>query len=80
MVEEGCATVERPVDIARGNTAFEPGVPVQFADDPEAPVPALLTVMLSYARERAIVDLSCAEGALQLDYDIDFIVMEEPLI
>jgi hypothetical protein len=82
MVAEGCATVERPVElaVAGDDVVFEPGLPVQFTDNPAAPVPTLLTVTMSYARERAIVDQSCAEGALQLDHDIDIVVMEEPLI
>jgi hypothetical protein len=79
MVEEGCATVERPVElaVAGDDIIFAPGVPVQFTDNP---VPSMMTAMVSYARERAIVDQSCSEGALRLDYDIDFILIEEPLI
>lgn len=80
LIEDGCATVERPVELAiDGDGVLEPGVPMPLADQ-AGPAPVMLTAILSYARERAIVDQSCADGALQLDFDIDLIVIEEPLL
>ncbi|HVH98494.1 MAG TPA: hypothetical protein VM869_07285 [Enhygromyxa sp.] len=74
MIEEGCATVERPVVLAvDGDGVLDPGVPMMLESGA-----ATLTAMVGYARERAIVDASCSDGALQLAYDIDFVVIEEP--
>ena len=80
QVEESCANVGRPVELAvEGGQGFlEPSSPVSFADGtPETGL--VRTAVLGRARQRAAVDLSCSEGALQLSYDIDFAVVEEPL-
>ncbi|MFO7561358.1 MAG: hypothetical protein R6X02_01840 [Enhygromyxa sp.] len=76
LVDEGCASVERPTALAiHGVEAeLEPGVALELSEGPTK-----LSVMLGYARERALVDPLCADGSTRLDYDIDFIVMEEPL-
>ncbi|PRQ02882.1 hypothetical protein ENSA5_20590 [Enhygromyxa salina] len=81
QVEAACATVERHVELAvAGSPSFlQPGVPVSFADPPESGA-MVRTAIRSYARERAVLDQSCAEGALQMTYDIDFVVISEPLI
>jgi hypothetical protein len=76
IIDEGCATAERPVELAiEGDGVLEPGVPMELSEGSST-----FTTIASYARERAIVDRSCSDGALQLDYDIDFIVIEEPAI
>src|SRR5690606_35184390 len=75
LVDDGCALVERPTTVAvqGANEFLEPGVPMVLTDG------ALqLTAMLGYARERALVDRTCAEGSTRLDYDIDFVVIVEP--
>ncbi|KIG13587.1 hypothetical protein DB30_07918 [Enhygromyxa salina] len=77
QVEDSCASVERHVDLAVPGVAnyLQPGAAVSFAD-----VGALHTAILSYSRQRAVLDQSCAEGALALSYDIDFVVIDEPLL
>ena len=79
QVETGCATVERPVEFAFGDEGnlLEPGVPVSV-DDPAATT--RLSAILSFARQRALVDERCSDGAHRLHYDIDFIAIEEPLL
>ncbi len=77
LVEEGCATVERPTELAYDGGFFEVGVPVELGD--ESGVPTLRTVVLAYARERAVIDQQCADGANVFDSDIDLVVIEEPL-
>ncbi|WP_106093304.1 hypothetical protein [Enhygromyxa salina] len=77
QVEASCATVERHVDLAVGGAAnyLQPGAAVSFADEG-----AVHTAILSYSRQRAVLDMSCAEGARELSYDIDFVVIDEPLL
>lgn len=78
LVDSGCATVERAATLAvDGEGVLAAGVPLAIAD--HGSNPALLTAILSYARERAIVDPNCTDGASLLAHDIDFIVIEEPL-
>lgn len=74
IVEDGCATAERPVQLGiDGEGLLDPGVPMTFTEGSSQ-----LSVTASYARERAMVDRRCSDGALRLDYDLDFIVREEP--
>lgn len=77
QVEDSCASVERHVDIAVAGAGsyLQPGAAVSFADGA-----SVHTAILSYSRQRAVLDQSCAEGALQLRYDIDFVVIDEPLL
>jgi hypothetical protein len=75
VIEDGCATAERPVQLAVDEGLLDPGEPLTLTEGSSQ-----FTVIASYARERAIVDRRCSDGALQLDYDIDFIVLEEPAL
>lgn len=76
QVEDGCGTIERPVDLAveGGQSFLVPGEPVAFGAGA-----FVHTAIPTYARERAVVDYACAEGALTLSYDLDFVVIDEPL-
>ncbi|NVB37132.1 hypothetical protein G6O69_04770 [Pseudenhygromyxa sp. WMMC2535] len=78
LVEDGCATVERGVDlVVNGNQDFvEVGVPMSFAEEASN---TNTTAILAYARARALLDYACSEGADQLSYDIDMAVIVEPL-
>ena len=78
LIEDGCATVERPTDIGVSDAGFlVVGEPL-VTDDESLGIQR--TLVLARARERAIVDQSCSDGALELDYDIDMAVVDEPLI
>jgi len=79
-VESDCASVERSAQLAiQGEADFlEPGVPVSWTDVPETGT--AFTMMVSYVRQRALVDLSCSDGARLLDYDIDLVIIEEPAL
>ncbi len=80
MVEDGCATVERPTDLAVGGVGFlEPGVAMEL-DSEDGGAAIAQTVVLSWARERAVVDGQCAPGAQQLRYDLDYAIIEEPAL
>jgi hypothetical protein len=77
QVDDSCATVERHVELAVAGAAdyLQPGAAVSFADGG-----TVHTAILSYSRQRAVLDRSCAEGATALSYDIDFVVIDEPLL
>lgn len=79
QVQTSCATVERSAQLAiAGEDEFlEPGVPMSFPANSQTGT-SYYTVMVSYVRQRAVVDQSCADGAQSLGYDIDFVVIEEP--
>ena len=76
QVEDGCGTVERPIELAlEGSQAFlSPGEAVSFETET-----AVLSAVATYARERSVVDPNCSEGALRLSYDIDFALIERAL-
>jgi hypothetical protein len=79
MIEsDGCASVERTVDLAvtGGQSFLEPGKAVAFGDEASG---MLHTAVLGYARQLAVVDLACADGSVQLRYDLDLAVIDEPL-
>jgi hypothetical protein len=79
LEDEGCAGVERPVDLAvtDGQSFLQPGIPVAWGDQASGMVH---TVVLGHARELAVVDVACAEGSLNLSYDIDMAIIDEPLL
>jgi hypothetical protein len=81
QLEDGCANAERYVQlrVVGAATPLQPGVPVSFAD-PVGPGARVHSLILSYIRERAVVDSSCAGGSTVLNYDIDVAVIQEPLI
>lgn len=79
MIEsDGCASVERTVDLAvtGGQSFLEPGKAVAYGDEASG---MLHTAVLGYARQLAVVDFACAEGSVQLRYDLDLAVIDEPL-
>jgi hypothetical protein len=75
---DGCASVERTVDLAvtGAQSYLQPGKAVAFGDEASGMVH---TAVLGYARQLAVVDLACAEGSVALRYDVDIAVIEEPL-
>jgi hypothetical protein len=75
---EGCASVERPVDLAvtGGQSFLQPGEPVAYEDKTLGMVH---TTVLGYARQLAVVDPACAEGSVMLPYDLDLAIVHEPL-
>jgi hypothetical protein len=75
---EECATVERSTNLAiAGSQGFlQPGSPIAYGDGSTA---MLHTMVLGYARQLAVVDLACAEGSVQLRYDLDIAIIDEPL-
>lgn len=75
---DGCATVERTVDIGvtGGQSYLEPGKASAFGDEASGMVH---TAVLGYARQLAVVDLGCADGSLQLSHDVDLAIIDEPL-
>jgi hypothetical protein len=76
LIEDGCATVERPTALAIHELGeLEVGLPVVFTD---AAAPIERTALLSYARERALVDRDCVDGAERLRFDLDVVVVEQP--
>jgi hypothetical protein len=81
QLEDTCATAERYVQlrVVGAPTALQPGVPVSFAD-PAGQGARVHTLILSYIRERAVVDRDCAAGSTTLSHDIDVAVVQEPLL
>jgi hypothetical protein len=81
LLQDGCATAERYVRlrVVGAQNALQPGVPVSFSDS-VGPGARVHTLVLSYIRERAVVDRDCAGGANTLSYDIDVAVIDEPLL
>ncbi len=79
LVEPGCATSERQLELAVAGQGFlAVGDPVIF--DGIGEQATRRTAMLTYARERAVLDTWCSEGAKRLRYDIDIAVVTEPLL
>jgi hypothetical protein len=79
MIEsDGCASVERTVDLAvtGGQSFLEPGKAVGYGDEASG---MLHTAVLGYARQLAVVDPACADGSMQLRYDLDLAIIDEPL-
>lgn len=78
--DDGCADVQRLVNLAvdGGSNYLQPGAPVSFADP--GPNGMVRTAVLGHARQLAVIDQACAQGSLQLRYDIDIAVIEEPLL
>ena len=74
--EPGCATVERGAQlaVAGAQSYLELGEPVAFGGDT-----MVHTAVLSHASERAVVDGECTSGAQSLVYDIDIVIIDEPL-
>lgn len=81
LVAETCATVERGVDVAvlGGQSFFVPGEPEVFMDEGDPLTAKVRTAVLSYARERAVLDGNCSPGSMSPPYDIDLSVIIEPL-
>jgi hypothetical protein len=76
LIEDGCATVERPTALANHDLGeLAVGVPVVFTD---LAAPVQRTAVLSYARERALVDPGCIDGAERLRFDLDLVIVEQP--
>ena len=75
QIEEGCANVERSAELAivGAQSYLVPGEAVGFGDGG-----FVHTAVLSYARQRAVVDPTCSGGAMQLSYDVDIAVIDEP--
>jgi hypothetical protein len=75
---DGCANVERTVDVGviGGQSYLQPGKAAAFGDEASGVVH---TAVLGYARQLAVVDLACAEGSVELRYDLDLAVIDEPL-
>jgi hypothetical protein len=75
---DGCATVERTVDLAvtGGQSYMQPGKAVAFGDEASGMVH---TAVLGHARQLAVLDLACADGSVNLRYDLDLAVIDEPL-
>lgn len=75
---DGCASVERTVDLAvsGGQSYLQPGKAVAFGDEFTGMVH---TTVLGYARQLAVVDYACVEGSLALRYDLDLAIINEPL-
>jgi hypothetical protein len=75
LLEPGCATAERSAGMREVGSAdaFPIGMPVMFAS-------SLIdrTLVVTYVRERAVVDRECTDGASVLTYDIDLALIEEP--
>ena len=73
---EGCASVERPVDLAfAGQPSYlQPGVPVSYSNEQTG---MTHTTVLGYARQLAVIDLACAQGSVELQYDIDLAIVSE---
>ena len=78
MTEDSCATVERTMDVGvSGGQGFLPmGEATTFADNTSD---MNRTAILAYARERAVLDAACSEGANLPDYDIDLAIIVEPM-
>ena len=74
--EPGCATVERGAQLAvtGGQSYLELGEAVAFGGDT-----MVHTAVLSHAGERAVIDGECTSGAQSLVYDIDIVIIDEPL-
>ncbi|PRQ07094.1 hypothetical protein [Enhygromyxa salina] len=81
QLHAGCATAERHVQlrVVGAQNPVQPGVPVSFSD-PAGPGARVHTMIVSYTRERAVVDSGCADGATTLSHDIDVAVIDEPLL
>ena len=77
-VLDSCGTAERAVDLSIRNDVLVAGQ-TRVLDDVDSFQPLRRTLLLSYARERAVLEPGCADGATQLGYDIDIAVIEEPL-
>jgi hypothetical protein len=75
---EGCASVERPVDLAFADepSYLQPGVPVSYTSEQTG---MLNTVVLGHARQLAVVDPACGQDSSQLRYGIDLAIVYEPL-
>jgi hypothetical protein len=75
---DGCATVERKLELAvsGGQSFLQPGKASSFGDEASGMVH---TAVLGYARQLAVIDFACAEGSLQLRHDIDMAIIDEPL-
>jgi hypothetical protein len=75
---EGCASVERPVDLAFADEQgyLQPGVPVSYTSEQTG---MLHTVVLGHARQLAVIDPACAQDSSQLRYGIDLAIVYEPL-
>jgi hypothetical protein len=74
LLEPGCATAERSARLREvGSTEPIPvGTPVVF---PGSVVSR--TMVLTYSRQRAVVDQACSDGAQIFSYDIDLALVEE---
>lgn len=74
--EPGCATVERGAQLAvtGAQSYLELGEAVAFGGDT-----MVHTAVLSHASERAVIDGECTSGAQSLVYDIDIVIIDEPL-
>lgn len=80
QVEAGCATVERTIDVGSSDAVglLEIGETVVFEDDPGGDG-YMRTAVLSYARERAVIDTQCVQGgAASPSLDLDLAVVWEP--
>jgi hypothetical protein len=75
---EGCASVERPVDLAFADepSYLQPGVPVSYTSEQTG---MLHTVVLGHARQLAVIDPACGQDSSQLRYGIDLAIVYEPL-
>jgi hypothetical protein len=75
LLESGCATAERPVELREVGSAesVAVGTPVMFAS-----TFVNRTMVLTYMRQRAVLDQACTDGARILAHDIDLALVEEP--
>lgn len=82
LIEDGCATVERPTTLAvvgivgEDDSVLTVGAPVVLPDVLNG---IERTAILAHARERAVVDPSCNDGSARLSYDLDLAVVEQAL-